>query len=225
MDELKGIMVPILGENVVEGQYERSVKGAIVDASIKIDDNKVDLAEGQYGQSIQDTAESRTEASVCTVEDMDASYGAMLESISVSALLRGASNGLGLDDSSDVGSLDKQEVSVDLRDGDLASADLQPGHLVINKRDRRMMMNGHESDHVQTTCRLRADHAGDRAPMSGSMVNHGWREGSQESCHPPRTSRSGLFNGSGKFYGSDVKPGLQPGYCCHTFLDEFTSMV
>ena len=52
--------------------------------------------------------------------------------------------------------------------------------------------------------------------MPGSMVNHGWREGSQEPCHSPGTSRSGLFKGSGKFYGSNAKPGLQPGYCCQT---------
>ena len=38
-DELKGIMVSILGVNVVEGQYEWSVKGAIVDAFIEVDDN------------------------------------------------------------------------------------------------------------------------------------------------------------------------------------------
>ena len=52
--------------------------------------------------------------------------------------------------------------------------------------------------------------------MSGSMVNHGWAEGFEKPCHPPRTSRSGLFNRSGKLYGLDVKPGLQPGYCCQT---------
>ena len=39
IDELKGIMVPIPEVNVVEGQYERSVKGAIVDAYIEVDDN------------------------------------------------------------------------------------------------------------------------------------------------------------------------------------------
>ena len=39
--------------------------------------------------------------------------------------------------------------------------------------------------------------------MPGSMMNHGWSEGSQEPCHPPRTSRTGLSKGSGKFYGSD----------------------
>ena len=47
-------------------------------------------------------------------------------------------------------------------------------------------------------------------------MNHGWAEGLQEPCHPPRSSRSGLLNGSGKFYGSDEKPGFQPGYCCQT---------
>ena len=52
--------------------------------------------------------------------------------------------------------------------------------------------------------------------MPGSVVNPGWLDGSQESDHPPRTSRSGLFKGSGKFQGSDVKPGSQPGFCCQT---------
>ena len=40
MDELMGIMVPIPEVNVVKGQYERSVNGAIVDAFIEVDDNK-----------------------------------------------------------------------------------------------------------------------------------------------------------------------------------------
>ena len=39
-DELKGIMVPIPEAKVVEGQYERGVKGAIVDAFIEVDDNE-----------------------------------------------------------------------------------------------------------------------------------------------------------------------------------------
>ena len=38
-----------------------------------------------------------------------------------------------------------------LRDGDLTTADLQPGHLVVNGVDRRMMMTIHESEHVQNT--------------------------------------------------------------------------
>ena len=119
----------------------------------EVPNTEMDLAEGQDEQSIQDTTELSTEANVCAVGNMDTCHGAMLESISVSAPNRGASNGLGLDDSSDVGSYDVQEVLVDLRDGDLASADLQPGHIAMSKRDRRMMMNGHESDHAQTTRR------------------------------------------------------------------------
>ena len=50
--------------------------------------------------------------------------------------------------------------------------------------------------------------------MSGSKENHGWAESHKRPCHPPRTSRSGKFSGSGKFKGCDVEPGLQPGYCC-----------
>ena len=79
----------------------------------------------------------------------------MLKSIKPCSLPKGSSEVLFLDDSSDVGSLDVNGVLVDLRDGDLANADLQPGHLVMSKRDRRMMMNGHESEHVQNTCRTR----------------------------------------------------------------------
>ena len=177
---------------------------------------EVDLAEGQYERSIQDTIDVVSDAEVYEVELKDLIQNEMLKSIMPCSQPKGSSEVLFLDDSSDVGSLDINGVLVDLSDGDLASADLQPGHLVMSKRDRRMMMNGHESEHVQNTCRTRAEHVGDRAPMSGSMVNHGWAEGRQRPCHPPRTSRSGLFNGSGKFYGSDVKPGFQPGYCCLT---------
>ena len=39
----------------------------------------------------------------------------------------------------------------------------------------------------QNTRRTRAEHAGDRAPMSGSVVNHGWVEGFKG-----RTIRLGL---------------------------------
>ena len=187
---------------------------------------EVNLAEGQNEQSIQDTND--VESAKCMYEEgvKDSTQNEMLESIMPCSQPKGSSDVLFSDDSSDVGSLDYQEVLVDLRDGDLASADLQPGHLIINKRDRRMMMNGHESEHVQNTCRTRAEHVGDRAPMSGSMVNHGWAEGRQRPCHPPRTSRLGLFNGSGKFYGPDAKPGLKPGYCCQTsevILDDYHS--
>ena len=146
----------------------------------------------------------------------------MLMSISTCALPMGTLDGRFWDDSSDLGSLRKQGVK-DLCDGDLATADLQPGHQLVTQIDRRMM-TVHELDHAQTTRRLHAEHAGDRAPMSGSMENHGWVEGLQRSYHPPRTSRSGQFGSTGKSDGCNLKPG-QPGHCCHTFLDEFTSAV
>ena len=54
------------------------------------------------------------------------------------------------DDSSDLGSLKEQGAS-GLRDGDLALADLQPGHPIESMEDRRMMMSGHGSEHAQNT--------------------------------------------------------------------------
>ena len=187
-----------------------------------VPNTEVNLAEGQTEQSIKDTKDFEHEANVRVVEDNDVIQNEMLKSISTCALPMGTLDGLLLDDSSDLGFLKVQGVK-DLCDGDLATADLQPGHLLEIQIDRRMM-TVHELDHAQTTRRLRAEHAGDRAPTPGSLVNHGWVEGSQESNHPPRTSRSGQFKGSGKFYGLDAKPG-QPGNCCHTFLDGFTSTV
>ena len=61
MDELKGIMVPIPEVNVVGGQYERGVKGAIVDAFIEVDDNKrimvpiseVNIVEGNMNEALK----------------------------------------------------------------------------------------------------------------------------------------------------------------------------
>ena len=199
-EELNGTMVPMTDD----------VDGTVVPST------EVNLAEGQNDQSIQDTNASENEVNVCVAKEGDSIQSEMLQGIKPWSQPKGCSEVLIQDDSSDVGSQDVQEVLVDLRDGDPAWADLQPGHLVINKRDRRMMMNGHESDYAQTTRRLRAEHAGDRAPMPGSMVNHGWREGSQESCHPPRTSRSGQFGSTGKSDGCNLKPG-QPGYCCSHF--------
>ena len=73
------------------------------------------------------------------------------------SLPMGTSDVLLLDDSSDLGSLKKQGVK-DLRDGDLATADLQPGHLIAIQLDRRMM-TVHESEHAQNTRRTRAEHA------------------------------------------------------------------
>ena len=37
---IKRVYVPMSEANIVEGQYERSVKGAFVDAFIEVDDNK-----------------------------------------------------------------------------------------------------------------------------------------------------------------------------------------
>ena len=92
------------------------------------------------------------------------------------------------DDSSDLGSLKIYEAN-GLYDGDLATANLQPGHSFINKVDSGMMMNSDEAEHARNTCETRAEHVGDRSPMSGSQANHGWAASLQGPCHPPRTSR------------------------------------
>ena len=67
---------------------------------------------------------------------------------------KGSYDVLHLDGTSDLGSLINYGVR-DLCDGDPATADLQPGHLIGCKVDRRMMMNGHESEHAQNTRRTR----------------------------------------------------------------------
>ena len=53
------------------------------------------------------------------------------------------------DDSSDLGSLMEQGAN-GLRDGDRTTADLQPGHLLTNQIDRRMM-TVHELEHARNT--------------------------------------------------------------------------
>ena len=73
----------------------------------------------------------------------------MLKSITTCSLPLGTLDVPFLDDSSDLGSLMDYGVK-DLCDGDLATADLQPGHLIMNQIDRRMM-TVHELEHVRNT--------------------------------------------------------------------------
>ena len=110
------------------------------------------LAEGQYERSIQDTNED--EAIIYEVEIKDSTRNEMLERIMPCSMPMGTIDVLDQDDSSDLGSLMEQGAN-GLRDGDLALADLQPGHPIESKEDRRMMMNGHGSEHVQNTCGTR----------------------------------------------------------------------
>ena len=116
-----------------------------------VPNSEVDLAEGQYEQSIQDTNAIESEVIIYEVEVKDSIQNEMLESITTTCSQpMGSSDVLYQNDSSDLGSLMNQGVK-DLRDGDLATADLQPGHLIESMEDRRMMMNSHESEHVQNT--------------------------------------------------------------------------
>ena len=71
---------------------------------------EVNLAEGQYEQSIQDTNDVRVKHIFMKWELKDSIQREMLESIMPCSQPKGSSEVLFLDDSSDVGSLDNQEV-------------------------------------------------------------------------------------------------------------------
>ena len=108
------------------------------------------LAEGQNERSIQDTI-TKSEALTYEVEVEDSIRDEMLESILTCSMPMGTLDVLDQDDSSDLGSLKMDFGAYGLRDGDPVSTDLQPGHPIISEEDRRMMMNGHGSEHVQNT--------------------------------------------------------------------------
>ena len=84
----------------------------------------------------------------------DSIHYEMLESIMPCSLPMGTLDVLDQDDSLDLGSLMEYGAS-GLRDGDLATADLKPGHPIYSMEDRRMMMSGHGSEHAQNTRRTR----------------------------------------------------------------------
>ena len=115
-----------------------------------VPNTEVDLAEGQYKRSIKDTHKTESEAEVNEANDTDSIQDEMLESITTCSLPLGTLDVPFQDDSSDLGSLMNYGVK-DLRDGDLATADLQPGHLIMNQEDRGMMMTVHKLEHVRNT--------------------------------------------------------------------------
>ena len=116
---------------------------------------KVNLAEGQYEQSIQDTIDVKSETYIYEVGVKDSIHYEMLESIMPCSLPMGTLDVPFLDDSSDLGSL-KEQGANGLRDGD--PGDLQPDHVCKSWIDRGMMMNANEWEHVRNTCRTRAEH-------------------------------------------------------------------
>ena len=111
------------------------------------------LAVGQNDQSIQDTITNESEALTYEVDVEDSVQNEMLESIKARSMPMGTLDVLDQDDSSDLGSLMGQGA-IGLSDGDPVSTDLQPGHK-FSKRDRRMKMSGHGSEHAQNTRRTR----------------------------------------------------------------------
>ena len=76
-DEINGTMVPMTDD----------VDGTVVPST------EVNLAEGQYEQSIQDTNTLENEVNVCVVEDKDSVQDEMLKSISTFALPMGTLDG------------------------------------------------------------------------------------------------------------------------------------
>ena len=88
------------------------------------------------------------------VEVRDSIDNEMLQSIDVCPPPMGTLDVPFQDDSSDLGSLINYGAN-GLRDRDLVTADLEPGHSFINLGDRGMMMNIHELEHVRNTCGTR----------------------------------------------------------------------
>ena len=129
-----------------------------------VPNTEVVLAEGQNEQSIEDTYALESGALIYEkeVKELNRSEmlksilpcSEMLESILPCSMPMGTLDVLDRDDSSDLGSL-MEYGAIGLSDGDLATADQQPGHPIISKEDRRMMMSGHGSEHAQNTRRTR----------------------------------------------------------------------
>ena len=182
------IMVSNTEVNLAEGQYERSVEDTLND------ENVLDIPE--YELSVEDTLNNENVLDIPEVED-----SIHLDMLQSTTMPMGVLDVPTADDSSDLGSLELNEANG--RDGDLATADLQPGHSSIIRADRRMMMNTNDAQLVRSRCTVGPEHGGDRAPMSGSQANHGWAASLQGPRHPSRTSRPGQFgwdqeSGSGK---------------------------
>ena len=119
-----------------------------------VPNTEVVLAEGQKGRSIQDTIMDESKALTYEVEVKDSIQKEMLESTTARSMPLGTLDVLDQNDSLDLGSLMEYGTN-GLPDGDLATADLKPGHPIICKKDRRMMMSGHGSEHAQNTRRTR----------------------------------------------------------------------
>ena len=111
----KRIMVLISEVNIANGQYERSVKGAIVDkTSIEANDkegilvpiSEVNIVEGQYERSVEGPVTTENESDIFEVEIKDTIDNEMLQSIDVCPLPLGTLDVPFQGDSSDLGSLD-----------------------------------------------------------------------------------------------------------------------
>ena len=127
----------------------KGVKGTVVPNA------ESDLAEGQNELSIQDTFAIEDETMINEVNAKDSIHPDMLQSITTCSLPMGTLDVPFLDASSDLGSLVVLGAN-GLRDGDPGDpGDLQPDHVYKSSRDRRMMMNANEWEHVRNTCGTR----------------------------------------------------------------------
>ena len=113
---------------------------------------EVNVAEGQYKQSVSDALTIGIEPITDDEEAKDSIESEMLISISERASMpMGVSDVPFPEDSSDLGSWVNKE-SRGLCDGDLAYiVDLEPGHSFIILKDRGMMMNINEAEHARNT--------------------------------------------------------------------------
>ena len=105
-----------------------------------VPNTEVNMAEGLYERSVEDTYDIENVADIHEVEVEDSIKIDVLMSTSAPMMPMGVLDVPTADDSSDLGSLELNGAN-GLCDGDLATADLQPGHSSIIRADRGMMMD------------------------------------------------------------------------------------
>ena len=93
---------------------------------------EVNIADGQYERSVNDANTDSTESDLHKVELKGSIESETLQSVSVRTHPMGSLDVPLQGDSSDLGSLVSYGAN-GLRDGNLATADLKPGHIFIHK--------------------------------------------------------------------------------------------
>ena len=156
-------------------------------------------------------------------EVKDSIESEMLMSINERAMSIGVLDVPFQDDSSDLGSWVIKESHGPCDGGDLAlNADLKPGHLFINHKDRGMMMNSLALEHARST----------RGACGGSSPDVRFTNEPRIGCEPSEAMLSALWIfRSGQFEGWDAESEdgtsqdgtLSLENCCYTFMDDYHS--